>query len=91
MATGGSAFLPPLEGKDVQGVFTTRGFSDITAIKKAAENAKDIVIVGANFIGLEMASNIKKLNPKANVTVIERNETPFQKVLGKEIGKAIQK
>jgi hypothetical protein len=38
-----------------------------------------------------MASNLKKLNPKANVTVIDRNESPFEKVLGKEIGKALQK
>jgi hypothetical protein len=38
-----------------------------------------------------MASNLKKLNPKANVTVIERNESPFEKILGKEIGNTLQK
>jgi NAD(P)H-nitrite reductase large subunit len=84
LATGGSAFVPPIEGKDVQGVFTYRGFSDTVAIKKAAANANNIVI------GLEMASNLKKLNPKANITVIEKNETPFERVLGKAIGKALQ-
>ena len=75
----------------MENVFTLRSFKDISSIKSAASKSKNICIIGANFIGLEMASNLKKLNPKANIVVVDKNETPFEKILGKEIGNALKK
>jgi NADPH-dependent 2,4-dienoyl-CoA reductase/sulfur reductase-like enzyme len=83
--------MPNIEGINLNNVFTLRDYNNNQSIKKAALSAKNIVIIGANFIGMEMASNIKKLHPNANVTVVESKTTPFEKVLGKEVGSALQK
>ena len=91
LATGASAYIPNIEGKDAENVFTIRNFNDINSIKSAVSISKNICIIGANFIGMEMASNLKKLNPKANVVIIDKHETPFEKILGKEIGNALKK
>lgn len=37
-----------------------------------------------------MASSLKKLNPSAQIIVVDNNNTPLEKILGKEIGRAIQ-
>jgi NADPH-dependent 2,4-dienoyl-CoA reductase/sulfur reductase-like enzyme len=71
-------------------VYTLRNYIDNKDIYKAAKDAKNIVIIGGSFIGMEMASNIKQLNPKANITVIDRNNIPFEKILGKEIGMVLK-
>jgi hypothetical protein len=40
---------------------------------------------------MESASALKKAFPETNVTVLDRNSTPFYHTLGKEIGAAFQK
>lgn len=56
-----------------------------------ARNVKNIVIVGASFIGLETASAIKsELKDAVNITVIGSSAVPFENILGREVGKAIQ-
>ncbi len=91
IATGSSAKIPLIEGFDLNNVFTLRNYQDLNKIKQATLTSKKIVIVGAGFIGMEMASSVRLINPKAEVIIIDSNFTPFEKVLGKEIGKAIQR
>ena len=91
IATGSSAKIPLVEGFDLSNVFTLRNYQDLNKIKEKTLKSKKIVIVGAGFIGMEMASSLKQINPKAEVIIIDSNSTPFEKVLGKEIGKAIQR
>jgi NADPH-dependent 2,4-dienoyl-CoA reductase/sulfur reductase-like enzyme len=71
-------------------VFTLRDYKDNQDIKATASGAKNIVIIGASFIGMEMASNLKKLYPSANITVVDRNSSPFHKILGIDIGSALR-
>ena len=62
---------PPLPGLQLPGVFTLRNVADTDAIKKFTEgksNAKAVVI-GAGFIGLEMAENLHHLG--MHVSVVE--------------------
>ena len=66
-----------------------RSYSDYENIKNTAKNAENIVIVGASFIGIECASNLKKTFKNANITVIDAKDFPFELSLGKEIGQAI--
>lgn len=75
----------------MNGVYSLRRWEDYEKIRDAVKNAKNIVIVGSSFIGLESASNLKKANKEANVTVVDMIEVPFEKVLGKEVGKALQR
>lgn len=88
---GSAPIIPKIPGSDFNGVFTMRTFQDSENIKAKAKDAKNIVIVGASFIGLESASNLKKAYNNANITIIDNNEFPFEKLLGKEVGKVIQK
>lgn len=91
MATGASPNVPNIEGNNLTNVFTLRTYHDMEKIKQASLKFKNISVIGASFIGMELASSIKKLNPKAEITILDSNHIPFQKILGREIGTAIQK
>lgn len=71
LSLGASAFIPPIDGADK--MLTLRNVSDvdyladrITAAKKANNKA---VVIGAGFIGLELAENLVK--QKLDVTIVE--------------------
>lgn len=72
IATGASAIIPQLEGVDLQGIFTLRNIEDTDNIKNYVFNnsVKNAVIVGAGFIGLEMAENLHNLG--VNVSIVEK-------------------
>jgi NADPH-dependent 2,4-dienoyl-CoA reductase/sulfur reductase-like enzyme/rhodanese-related sulfurtransferase len=69
LSTGSKAIRPPLPGIDTPGIFVLRTIPDSHKIRAAAKNAKRAVIIGAGFIGLEMAENLAKLG--LSVTMIE--------------------
>lgn len=51
-----------------------------------------MVVIGASFIGLETASSIKDfLKDKIEITVVDNNKVPYERVLGTEVGAAIKK
>ena len=83
--------MPNVEGNNLKNVFILRNYNDLEKIKNAAKIFKNISIVGASFIGMELAAALKKFNPKLDITILDTHSVPFQKVLGKEIGAAIQK
>lgn len=60
ISTGALPVRPPLEGIDNSGIFTLRNVTDTDQIKNYIEQkeVKRAVIIGAGFIGLEMAENI---------------------------------
>jgi nitrite reductase/ring-hydroxylating ferredoxin subunit len=91
IASGGSPFLPNIPGIKNENVFSLRTYDDLERIKEKAKSAKSIVILGGSFIAMESASAIKKAFPQMDVTVIDRNSSPFYNSLGKEIGAALQK
>jgi NADH oxidase (H2O2-forming) len=68
IATGGSPFIPPVEGTDLKGVFKVRTIEDGAKIKKWAEKSKKAVVVGAGAIGLELGYGLKQLGIKVSVT-----------------------
>lgn len=82
--------LPQLPGHDLNGVLPLRTAQDAEAIRKAAANAKQVVIIGSSFIGMEAAASLATENEEQKmervVTVIARDKEPFKKVLGAEIG-----
>lgn len=91
IATGGRPKVPAVSGTGLTNVLTLRSYKDMAQIKEAALKAKKIVIVGASFIGMEVAANIKKdLKDQVEVTVVDQIKTPFARVLGDDVGKAIQ-
>ena len=60
LSPGASPVKPPLPGIDSEGIFTLRNVADTDAIKAYMNelSPKNAVIIGAGFIGLEMAENL---------------------------------
>ena len=69
IATGASPIRPEVDGVDKEGVFTLRSVDDAVAIRSYAESVKKAVIVGASFIGLEVAENLKARG--LDVTIVD--------------------
>ena len=69
LATGGSAFVPPIEGADRTGAFSLRTLDDARAIKAYAEQTSRVLIVGGGLLGLETARAL--VGPNRQVTVLE--------------------
>lgn len=71
LATGSSPMVPPLAGVELDNVFVVKKDVDyLQGLLQALEKAKDVVIIGGGFIGLEFADECKKRGD-LNVTVIE--------------------
>ena len=60
LATGAAPILPDLPGVNTGNVFTLRNLVDMDGIHHTTQNAKKAVIVGAGFIGLEMAEQLRR-------------------------------
>ena len=87
IATG--AHARPLPGVDAgtTGVFTLRGLDDARALRAALrDGTPDVVVVGAGFIGSEIASVARGLG--LTVTVVETATTPLARAVGEEMGAA---
>lgn len=69
LAPGAAPLRPPLPGIDDPRVLTLRNLQDMDRIKIAAGAAARVLVIGAGFIGLEMAEQLKRLG-KA-VAVVE--------------------
>jgi len=71
LATGSSPLVPPLQGLDLDNVFVVK--KEIEYLQKlldALDKAKDVVVIGGGFIGLEFADECKKRGIQ-HVTIIE--------------------
>ncbi|MCX7854509.1 MAG: FAD-dependent oxidoreductase [Anaerolineae bacterium] len=69
LATGGLAWMPPIEGADRRGVFTLRTLDDARAIRQFAQSVRRGVVIGGGLLGLETARALHTLG--LEVTVLE--------------------
>ena len=71
LSPGADPLRPPIPGINNEGIFTLRNVTDTDQIKRYVQkkNVHKAVVVGAGFIGLEMAENFNDLG--LNVTIIE--------------------
>ncbi len=71
LSPGASPLRPPIPGIDSENIFTLRNVEDTDKIKSFVDdkNPKSAVVVGAGFIGLEMAENLHEAG--VNVSVVE--------------------
>ena len=74
LSPGANPVRPPLEGIDLDGIFTLRDVNDTDRIKNyiSTKEVKQAVVVGAGFIGLEMAENLHHAG--ARVSIVEMND-----------------
>jgi 3-phenylpropionate/trans-cinnamate dioxygenase ferredoxin reductase component len=84
LATGSSARHLDFPGAELEGVLSLRTLGDCERIRSALVAGQRMVIVGAGWIGLEIAAAAR--NAGLDVTVLEVDEHPLARVLGPTVG-----
>lgn len=69
------------------GIHTLRSLDDARALRADLVEGRRLVVIGAGFIGAEVASTARELG--LDVTVVETAPTPFARVLGTEMGTVV--
>ncbi len=86
LATGAHPrYLPGF--RDREGVHVIRTLDDGLALRRALDDEPRVVIVGAGFIGLEVAASCRARG--LDVTVLEPQPVPLEHALGPELGEAV--
>jgi 3-phenylpropionate/trans-cinnamate dioxygenase ferredoxin reductase component len=85
LTTGSTPRRLDVPGADSDGVLYLRELPDSDRIKAALKSGGRVVIIGAGWIGLEVASAAR--HHGCDVTVLEVSDLPLQRVLGDEVAK----
>lgn len=88
LAPGAEPVTLPIPGADRPSVFTLRTLADSRAIRAAAEEGGEAVIIGAGFIGLEVAASLRR--HEVGVTVVAPEALPLERVVGEHLGRFVQ-
>jgi NADH oxidase (H2O2-forming) len=89
IATGASAFTPPIKGREKQGILPLRTIEDGQRIDQAIrEGAKRAVVMGAGLIGLETAVALQERG--LQVTVVEMLPQVLPAMLDADMAKIVQ-
>ncbi len=91
LAPGAAPLRPPIPGIDTPGIYTLRNLQDVDRIKQRVDQGvKHVVIVGAGFIGLELAENFVRRG--IATTVVELQDQvlpPFDKEMTTPIAETL--
>jgi NADPH-dependent 2,4-dienoyl-CoA reductase/sulfur reductase-like enzyme/nitrite reductase/ring-hydroxylating ferredoxin subunit len=89
LALGATPVRLPVPGMDLPHVHTLRTLADSRAIIAAVtKGAKRAVVIGASFIGLEVAASLRARD--LEVDVVAREALPLEIVLGREAGEFVR-
>jgi apoptosis-inducing factor 3 len=88
LATGARPRRLTLPGADRPHVKTLRTLADSRAIIEAMVGMRHVVVVGASFIGLEVAASLRAR--KLEVTVVGPETVPLARVMGEEVGRFVR-
>ena len=72
---------------DLDGIRVLRSFDEAVALRDHAASARRAVIIGAGFIGCEVAASLRKLG--VEVVLVEPQPAPLAGVLGEQIGELV--
>ncbi|MFW6312891.1 MAG: FAD-dependent oxidoreductase [Spirochaetota bacterium] len=84
LATGGVPRTLDIPGAELEGVFTLRSHTDAEAIANACHDRGRAAVIGASFIGMEVAAQLRQRG--LEISVIEPEPQPMHAALGSDIG-----
>jgi NADPH-dependent 2,4-dienoyl-CoA reductase/sulfur reductase-like enzyme/rhodanese-related sulfurtransferase len=77
LAPGAAPIRPPLPGLDLPGIYALRNLADMDQIKAAVDaGAKQAVVIGAGFIGLEMVENLVRRGVQTTLVELQDQVLP---------------
>src|SRR5207244_13075095 len=89
LATGAEPVHLPIEGATESQIHYLRTFADSKAIIAKAASAKRVVVIGASFIGLEVAASLRARGILADIVAPESQ--PLERIMGAKVGIFIRK
>ena len=93
LATGGNPFVPPMDGVELDGVFSIRNIADGVKVQEWAKNCKSALITGAGLIGIEIAYALVQLGLDVTITEMLPQVVPrsFDKDMADILKKYLEK
>lgn len=88
LATGAEPVRLKVPGSALPHVHYLRTLADSRALVQKAQTAKRAVVIGASFIGLEVAASLRARD--IDVDIVGREAIPMAKILGREVGEFIR-
>jgi 3-phenylpropionate/trans-cinnamate dioxygenase ferredoxin reductase subunit len=84
LTTGAEPRHLTVPGSDLEGVLYLRTVADSDRLQSAIREANRVVVIGAGWIGCEVAASARQLG--ADVALVEVANVPLERVLGPELG-----
>lgn len=84
LATGSTSRRPPIPGSDADAVHYLRTYEDAVALNSVLTEGSSLAVVGAGWIGLEVAATARQRG--VDVTVVESAKQPLVAALGETVG-----
>lgn len=88
LATGGTPRTLPLPGSELVGVLTLRTFEDSEQIQELALEADRALLIGAGFVGMELAASLTELGVEP--VVVELEDRVWPRMLPPEVASFVQ-
>jgi nitrite reductase (NADH) large subunit len=92
LATGSHPFIPPLPGRELDGVMAYRDIADTHAMIEAARTYRDAVVIGGGLLGLEAANGLMLRGMQVSVVHIAPwlMERQLDEVAGRMLQKSLE-
>lgn len=87
LCTGGRPRMLKVPGADKRNIYTLRSLADSRTLREMADRVQNVVVVGASFIGMEVAASMR--DHGCIVTVVAPESLPFEQRFGPDIGEMV--